>query len=104
MLGREGIAAKDENLLITDGCQQSLDLISKAFVRPGDSVILENPTYPGAAAIFGGTCSRRISRAPRAPPCRWRRAGNCWNWPRAIKSQLWKITFMRACTREKSGC
>src|ERR1700676_1459541 len=58
MLGREGIAAKDENLLITDGCQQSLDLISKAFVRPGDSVILENPTYPGAVAIFNGARAR----------------------------------------------
>lgn len=52
LLRGEGIAAKDENLLITDGCQQSLDIISKAFVRPGDSVILENPTYPGAVAIF----------------------------------------------------
>src|SRR6266566_3110934 len=47
MLHHDGIAAKDENLLITDGCQQSFDLISKAFVRPGDSVIMENPTYPG---------------------------------------------------------
>jgi DNA-binding transcriptional MocR family regulator len=61
MLGREGIASKDENLLITDGCQQSLDLISKAFVRPGDSVILENPTYPGAVAIFNGARARCLA-------------------------------------------
>jgi len=54
----DGISAKDENLLITDGCQQSLDIISKAFVRPGDSVILENPTYPGAMAIFHGARAR----------------------------------------------
>src|SRR5258705_5087927 len=52
LLSSDGIAAKDENLLITDGCQQALDLISKAFVRPGDCVVLENPTYPGAGAIF----------------------------------------------------
>lgn len=58
LLRGEGIAAKDENLLITDGCQQSLDLISKAFVRPGDSVILENPAYPGAVAIFNGARAR----------------------------------------------
>jgi len=57
-LRHEGITARDENLLITDGCQQSLDLISKAFVRPGDSVILENPTYPGAVAIFSGARAR----------------------------------------------
>ena len=61
MLRRDGIACKDETLLITDGCQQSLDLISKAFVRPGDSVILENPTYPGAVAIFGGARARCLS-------------------------------------------
>jgi DNA-binding transcriptional MocR family regulator len=58
LLRGEGILARDENLLITDGCQQSLDLISKAFLRPGDSVILENPTYPGAIAIFNGARAR----------------------------------------------
>ncbi|MGA2095925.1 MAG: PLP-dependent aminotransferase family protein [Candidatus Acidiferrum sp.] len=58
LLRTEGIPAKDENLLITDGCQQSLDIISKAFVRPGDTVILENPTYPGAMAIFHGARAR----------------------------------------------
>src|SRR5271154_2331471 len=58
LLHKEGIAAKDENLLITDGCQQSLDLISKAFVRAGDSVILENPAYPGSVAIFNGARAR----------------------------------------------
>jgi 2-aminoadipate transaminase len=61
MLHHEGIAARDENLLITDGCQQSFDLISKAFVRPGDSVIIENPTYPGAVAIFNGARARCLS-------------------------------------------
>jgi 2-aminoadipate transaminase len=61
LLRREGLTVKDENLLITDGCQQSLDLISKAFVRPGDSVILENPTYPGAVSIFNGARARCLA-------------------------------------------
>ena len=61
LLRREGLTVKDENLLITDGCQQSLDLISKAFVRPGDSVILENPTYPGAVSIFTGARARCLA-------------------------------------------
>jgi 2-aminoadipate transaminase len=61
LLHRDGIPARDENLLITDGCQQSFDLISKAFVRPGDSVIMENPTYPGAVAIFHGARARCLA-------------------------------------------
>jgi 2-aminoadipate transaminase len=58
LLRRDGIPAKDETLLITDGCQQALDLIAKAFVRPGDTVVMENPTYPGASAVFNGVRAR----------------------------------------------
>lgn len=52
MLRAEGLAIKDENLLITGGCQQALDLLAKSFLRPGDAVVIENPTYPGAISIF----------------------------------------------------
>jgi 2-aminoadipate transaminase len=52
MLRAEGYDASDENLLITGGCQQALDLLCKAFLRSGDTVVMENPTYPGAVAIF----------------------------------------------------
>ena len=58
LLKQDGIPAKDENLLVTAGCQQALDLIAKAFVRSGDTVILENPTYPGATAVFAGVHAR----------------------------------------------
>jgi DNA-binding transcriptional MocR family regulator len=54
LLKAEGIQAREEQILVTGGCQQALDLLCKAFLRPGDSVILENPTYPGAMAILGG--------------------------------------------------
>src|SRR5271170_3775916 len=67
-LRADGIPAKDENLLITDGCQQSLDIISKAFVRPGDSVILENPTYPGSMAIFNGARGLAVAVRTHAEP------------------------------------
>ena len=67
-LRHEGLAARDENLLITGGCQQSLDLISKAFVRPGDTVILENPTYPGAVSIFTGARARCLGVPVRTHP------------------------------------
>ena len=58
LLRREGFSVKDDSLLITDGCQQALDLIAKAFVRSGDTVVMENPTYPGAAAVFNGVHAR----------------------------------------------
>ncbi len=58
MLRSEGYEAADENLLITDGCQQALDLVCKAFLRPGDTVLVENPAYPGALAIFTGARAR----------------------------------------------
>src|SRR3984893_4152172 len=54
MLRGEGYEAGDENLLITDGCQQALDLLCKAFLRPGDTVLIENPTYSGTLAILAG--------------------------------------------------
>jgi 2-aminoadipate transaminase len=60
MLGAEGYGVADENLLITDGCQQGLDLMCKAFLRPGDTIVLENPTYTGSLAIFSGARVRII--------------------------------------------
>lgn len=60
MLRAEGIGIKEEQLLITSGCQQSLDLLCKAFLRPGDAVALENPAYPGTIAIFAGSRIRSL--------------------------------------------
>jgi 2-aminoadipate transaminase len=68
LLRQDGIPAKDETLLITDGCQQALDLIAKAFVRTGDTVILENPTYPGASAVFHGVRARCLGVPVRTYP------------------------------------
>jgi DNA-binding transcriptional MocR family regulator len=61
----DGIEAKDDNLLVTSGCQQSLDLLGKAFLRPGDAVILENPTYPGAIAAYRSPRVRSLGVAVR---------------------------------------
>jgi 2-aminoadipate transaminase len=58
LLRGEGVQPREENLLITDGCQQALDLICKVFLRPGDSVILENPTYPGTIAALRAARAR----------------------------------------------
>ncbi len=38
----------DENVMITAGGQQALDLIGKIFINPGDKILVEAPTYLGA--------------------------------------------------------
>ncbi len=49
---RYGIKAKLENVLITSGSQQALDLIGKLFINRGDRVLVEAPTYLGALQAF----------------------------------------------------
>lgn len=43
-----GIAVHPDDVLITSGSQQALDLIGKVFIDPGDRVVVEAPTYLGA--------------------------------------------------------
>lgn len=43
-----GIHARPENVLITSGSQQALDLIGKMLLNPGDLILTERPTYLGA--------------------------------------------------------
>lgn len=49
---RYGILAGPENVLITAGSQQALDLIAKLLINPGDRVLVEAPTYLGALQAF----------------------------------------------------
>ena len=47
-----GVRAKPENVVVTTGAQEALDLIAKTFVNPGDIVLAEGPTYLGALQAF----------------------------------------------------
>src|SRR3954466_7913779 len=48
----EGMSPDPEDIIVTTGGQQALDLIAKTLVDPGDVVICEAPTYPGAVPVF----------------------------------------------------
>lgn len=47
-MGQYGIKAAPENVLITSGSQQALDLLGKLLINPGDKILTERPTYLGA--------------------------------------------------------
>ncbi|MGZ0149209.1 aminotransferase-like domain-containing protein [Kribbella sp. WER1] len=47
-----GVPTRPEQVLVTNGGQQALSLLAHALVSPGDQVIVEAPTYPGALEVF----------------------------------------------------
>lgn len=52
-LGRYGIQLGEDNVLITAGSQQALELVGRLFLDQGDRVLVESPTYVGALQAFG---------------------------------------------------
>jgi 2-aminoadipate transaminase len=52
VMGAEGMLPEREDIIVTTGGQQAIDLISKTLIDPGDPVICEAPTYPGAVPVF----------------------------------------------------
>jgi 2-aminoadipate transaminase len=51
-MGRRGVRCVADDILITTGSQQSIDLLGKIFLDPGDVVFTENPTYLAAIQAF----------------------------------------------------
>lgn len=51
-LKSRGIDTRFEDVIITSGSQQGLDLVGRVLIDPGDTVIVELPTYSGAIAAF----------------------------------------------------
>ncbi|GHO98929.1 GntR family transcriptional regulator [Reticulibacter mediterranei] len=81
-LGRaRGIACQAEDLIITSGATQALDLLARAILTPEDLVGFEEPGYPVARHILAasgarmlplpvdddGLCVDQLSQCPRAP-------------------------------------
>jgi 2-aminoadipate transaminase len=52
VMGAEGMLPEADDVIVTTGGQQAIDLICKTLVDPGDVVICEAPTYPGAVPVF----------------------------------------------------
>jgi DNA-binding transcriptional MocR family regulator len=52
VMALEGIRANPDDIIVTTGSQQALDLISRIFIDPGDVVLVEAPSYVGALGTF----------------------------------------------------
>lgn len=48
-----GIRCKADDVVVTSGSQQSLDVLARALINPGDTVVVERPTYLAALQVFG---------------------------------------------------
>ena len=53
VMAEEGMDVGADELLITTGGQQVIDLVCKTLIDPGDVIVAEGPTYPGAVPTFG---------------------------------------------------
>jgi DNA-binding transcriptional MocR family regulator len=51
---RDGMPCAPENIMLTAGSQQALDLLGKLFLTRGDTVMVARPTYLGALQAFNG--------------------------------------------------
>jgi DNA-binding transcriptional MocR family regulator len=52
VMALEGIRAGVDDVVVTTGSQQALDLVSKLFINPGDVILAESPSYVGAMGVF----------------------------------------------------
>ena len=60
---RRGLPTTPNRILVTTGGQQALSLLARALLRPGDRVLVQVPTYPGALEAF-----REEGALPRGLP------------------------------------
>jgi len=60
----EGLARPSDDILITNGCQQALDLLCRVLVRQGDTVVVEDPVYPGLRNLFQEAGANLIGADP----------------------------------------
>ena len=52
IMRQRGVATRMEELLVTTGSQQGLDLVARVLADPGDVILVELPTYVGAISAF----------------------------------------------------
>ncbi|WP_248929947.1 PLP-dependent aminotransferase family protein [Paenibacillus hamazuiensis] len=60
-LARKGMNVTPDDMLITTGSQQAIDLLTRVYLDPGDVVLVEKPTYLAAIQVFNSRDARLVS-------------------------------------------
>ncbi len=60
LMAMEGIDARADDVVVTVGSQQGLDLVTRLFCDPGDTVVCEAPSYVGALGVFSSYQSQVV--------------------------------------------
>jgi GntR family transcriptional regulator / MocR family aminotransferase len=58
---QRGIDTSPERIVIVNGSQQALDLISRVLIEPGDRVLIEEPHYLGARSVFAAAGAELVA-------------------------------------------
>ena len=61
LMATENIMVDGEDFIVTGGSQQGLDILGKVFIEPGDTILIEAPSYLGALSAFAGYEPRIVS-------------------------------------------
>lgn len=54
LMAEEGVTVDYDDFIFTQGSQQALDLVARTFIDPGDTIIVEAPSYVGALQATSG--------------------------------------------------
>ncbi|TBL69291.1 PLP-dependent aminotransferase family protein [Paenibacillus thalictri] len=60
-LARKHMHVTPDNMLLTTGSQQAIDLLTRVYINPGDVILVERPTYLAAIQVFQSNGARVIS-------------------------------------------
>lgn len=63
VMAAEGVTVDPDDVIVTTGGQQALDLVCKVLIDPGDVIVAEGPTYPGAVSAFT-SYEARVEQVP----------------------------------------
>ena len=63
MEAADGTLVGVNELIVTTGGQQALDLVCRVLIDPGDAILAEGPTYPGAVPVFS-SCGADVHQVP----------------------------------------